>query len=261
VALPPIGETASARKPLTILVATIFNPFAEETIMAAPAKTEPAIQRVFQTKAETKALYNKISRFYDFLADHSEAPMRHAGLDKLKAQPGEKILEIGFGTGHCLIALAHAVGPAGKVYGIDLSEEMRKVAEENLHKAGQTERVELTVGDATHLPFDAGTLDAVFMSFTLELFDTPEIPLVLTECKRVLKPGGRIAVVAVSKEGAGGVVVELYEWSHRHFPNLIDCRPIFVRRSLEEAGFRIESAEKKSMWVPVEIVLGIKPAP
>ena len=72
------------------------------------------IQRVFQSRAETKAFYNKISRFYDFLADRSKAPMRHAGLDRLNAQPGEKILEIGFGTGHSLISLAHAVGPTAR---------------------------------------------------------------------------------------------------------------------------------------------------
>ena len=111
---------------------------------------------------------------------------------------------------------------------------MRKLAEENLHTAGLSERVELTVGDGLHLPQQSSTLDGVFMSFTLELFDTPEIPQVLAECKRVLKPGGRIAVVAVSKEGEHGIVIEVYEWSHRHFPNLVDCRPIFVRRSLEE---------------------------
>jgi len=53
-------------------------------------------------------------------------------------------------------------------------------------------------------------------------------------------------------------ISHVYEWSHRHFPNLVDCRPIFVRQSLEAAGFRIESADKKMMWVPVEVVLGIK---
>lgn len=227
--------------------------------MSADVKSE-SIQRVFNSKAETRAFYNKISRYYDMLAEHSEAPMRNEALAKLSARPGEKILEIGYGTGHCLIALAHAVGPAGRVYGVDLSEEMRKVAEENLHRAGMSERVELAVGDGVHLPYGDNMLDGVFMSFTLELFDTPEIPLVLAECKRVLKPGGRIAVAAVSKEGGTGLVVEIYEWSHRHFPNLIDCRPIFVRRSLEAAGFGIESAERKSMWVPVEIVLATKPA-
>jgi demethylmenaquinone methyltransferase/2-methoxy-6-polyprenyl-1,4-benzoquinol methylase len=224
------------------------------------ASAEQNVQRVFTSKAETKSFYNKIAKYYDFLADKSEAPMRHVGLDRLAAKPGEKILEIGFGTGHCVLALAYAVGPTGKVFGIDISDGMLQLAEENLQRAGLADRVELKVGDGLHLPYADGSLDGVFTSFTLELFDTPEIPKVLAECKRVLKPGGRLSVVAVSKEGEKGLVIDLYEWSHRHFPNLVDCRPIFVRRSMEEAGFRIESAEKKSMWVPVEIVLGIKSA-
>jgi demethylmenaquinone methyltransferase/2-methoxy-6-polyprenyl-1,4-benzoquinol methylase len=96
------------------------------------------------------------------------------------------------------------------------------------------------------------------MSFTLELFDTPEIPLVLAECKRALRPGGRIVVVGMSKEDAHGAVFEMYEWSHRHFPNFVDCRPIFVRRAIKAAGFSVRQARKMSMWVPVEIVSAVK---
>jgi len=219
---------------------------------------EPEIQRVFQSKAETKAFYDKISHVYDLLAEHSEGPIRRAGLEKLDARPGEKVLEIGFGTGHCLVSLAQSVGPTGKVYGLELSERMLDVARDNLHKAGLAERVELTCGDAVQLPSPSDALDAIFMSFTLELFDTPEIPEVLAECQRVLRPGGPIVVVGVSKVGEGGVILRVYEWTHRHFPNLVDCRPIFVRQSLESAGFRIESADRKMMWVPVEVVLGVK---
>jgi len=216
---------------------------------------EPEIQRVFQSKAETKAFYDKISHVYDLLAEHSEGPIRRAGLEKLSARPGEKVLEIGFGTGHSLVSLAQSVGPTGKVYGVDLSERMLDVAKDNLHKAGLADRVELTCGDAVQLAYPTDSLDAIFMSFTLELFDTPEIPKVLDECKRVLRRRGRIVVVAVSKEGEGGIILHVYEWSHRHFPNLVDCRPIFVRQSMESAGFLIESAERQMMWVPVEVVL------
>ena len=169
-----------------------------------PTTNKPEIQRVFQSKSETKAFYDKISHVYDLLAEHSEGPVRRAGLEKLDARPGEKVLEIGFGTGHSLVSLAQSVGSTGKVFGLDLSERMLDVARDNLHKAGLADRVELTCGDAAQLPYPPDSLDAIFMSFTLELFDTPDIPKVLAECQRVLWPGGRIMVVAVSKEGEGG---------------------------------------------------------
>ena len=223
--------------------------------------SQPEVLRVLQTKGETKAFYNKISKVYDLLADQSEEPIRRAGLEKLNARPGEKVLEIGCGTGHCQIALAQAVGDAGKVYGIDLSDEMLKIARENLEKEGLADRVELICEDAGKLPNAAETLDAIFMSFTLELFDTPEIPEVLAECKRVLRPGGRIVVAGVSKEGEGGVILQVFEWTHKHFPNLMDCRPIFVRKALEAAGFCIEDVENRTMWIPVEVALAFKTAP
>ena len=63
----------------------------------------------------------------------------------------------------------------------------------------------------------------------------------------------------VSKVGKDGLIIHAFEWSHRHFPNLMDCRPIYVRRALEAAGFVIEGSLTESMWVPVEIVGGGKP--
>src|ERR1022692_4594788 len=161
------------------------------------------------SRAETKALYDKISKVYDLL---SEGPVLEAGLRMLAPQPGETVLEIGFGTGHALVWLARAVGPSGKVHGIDLSDGMMAVAQSLLRHEGFADRVELRSGDATDLPYPADSMDTVFMSFTLELFDTPEIPAVLAQCRRVLKTGGRIVVVGMSKEGEHGLVYEAYEW-------------------------------------------------
>jgi ubiquinone/menaquinone biosynthesis C-methylase UbiE len=81
---------------------------------------------------------------------------------------------------------------------------------------------------------------------------------VLAECRRVLRPRGRIMVVGMSKEDRRDLMTKAFEWNHRHFPNFLDCRPIFVARALEEAGFRVVDRELKDMWVPVEVVLAAK---
>ncbi len=219
---------------------------------------QPGVLRVLQTKDETRAFYDKIAGVYDLLAERSEEPVRRAGLDMLSVRTGARILEVGFGTGHSLMQLARAVGPAGRVFGIDLSEEMLRITQERAHEEGLDDRVELVCGDAVHLPYPSGMLDGIFMSFTLELFDTPEIPQVLAECRRVLKDGGRLVVVGMSRVQPDGLMTTVFEWTHRHFPNYLDCRPILVRRALEDAGFRIADYEITRMWINVEIVCGIE---
>ncbi len=221
---------------------------------------DKSIRRVNRSKEEARASYNRLSRWYDAIAGSTEKKYRDRGLEKLSAQPGERILEIGFGTGHCLVSLAQAVGSAGGVIGLDISDGMLAIARERLRKAGLDDRVELRLGDAANLDFiEAGSLDGVFMSFTLELFDNPEIPRVLGECHRILKPGGRIAVVSMTKTDPPGLAVRMYEWFHERVPNYADCRPIFARRSIEQSGFAIQDVSVASMWgLPVEIVLGRK---
>ena len=213
------------------------------------------------SRAETKALYDKISKVYDLLSEHTEGPVREAGLRMLAPQPGETVLEIGFGTGHALVWLARVVGISGKVQGIDLSSGMLAVTESLLRREGVAEQVELRTGDAADLPYPAESMDAVFMSFTLELFDTPEIPVVLAQCRRVLRTGGRIVVVGMSKEGEHGMIYETYEWTHRHFPNFVDCRPILISQVIAAAGFEVTDKQNLQIWVPMEIVRAEKRVP
>ncbi|HEX2995717.1 MAG TPA: methyltransferase domain-containing protein [Anaerolineales bacterium] len=221
---------------------------------------DASIKRVDRSKEAARASYNRLSRWYDLVAGGTEKKYRDWGLQKLSAQPGEKILEIGFGTGHCLVALARAVGTTGRVIGMDISDGMLTIARERLQQEGLIERVSLHLGDAANLDFvKSGSLDGVFMSFTLELFDNPEIPRVLAECHRILKPGGRAVAVSMTKTNPPGLAVRVYEWFHEHMPNYADCRPIFARQALEQSGFAIRDVRVSSMWgLPVEIVLGVK---
>lgn len=224
------------------------------------AQEHEDILRVTRSREQARESYNRLSRWYDMMGGQSEKKYRSEGLRLLDVKPGEKVLEIGFGTGQVAVTLAHSVGEAGKVYGIDISDGMLGVATSRVSKAGLGDRVELRRGDANELPYEDGFFDALYMGFTLDLFDTPEIPVVLGESLRVLKPGGRMAVVSISAYGAETTMVKLYKWVHRALPNLVDCRPIYVRKAMMDAGFEIVDDEILTMWdLPVEVVLAAKP--
>ncbi len=214
------------------------------------------IDRVNRSKEEARAAYDRMSRWYGMIATWSEKRWTDEALRYLDVQEGEAALEIGFGTGFALECIARHTGPSGKVFGIDISPGMLQIAESRIEKAGLAARVELRMGDGASLPFAPDSFDAVFMSFTLELFDTPEIPKVLFECARVLKREGRICVVGMSKSGRGSVAMHIYEWAHRRFPTYVDCRPIFVQKALEDSGFQVIERKDAQMWgLAVEIVL------
>lgn len=216
--------------------------------------------RVPRSKAQARASYDKMSRSYDLFAGAFEKRLRNLALERLGIAMGEAVLEIGFGTGHCLEQIAEAVGETGRVCGVDLSAGMVEVSRRRLARAGLMDRVALHCGDAADLPYADEAFDAVFMSFTLELFDTPEIPIVLSEIKRVLKPDGRLGVVSLSREDGISPMLRIYEWLHQRLPQYIDCRPIYVEQALQEAGFRIAHSEKESLWgLPARIAVGVKP--
>lgn len=223
------------------------------------SRSECDISPVTRTKAQARASYDRMSPWYDLLSGSSERKHREAGLAVLQASAGETILEIGFGTGHSLLALARSVGLSGHIYGLDISAGMRQAAEGRLRVEGLSDRATLTCGDAVRLPYGDDFFNVVCMSFTLELFDTPEIPTVLQECRRVLKTGGRLGVVAMVKGDKPGLMERLYEWFHRRFPTYADCRPIYASKSMQEAGFNIQDISRSTMWgLPVEVVLARK---
>ena len=211
-----------------------------------------------RTKEEAKRLYDRISRVYDLFTWGFERKYANMALSHLSIKEGEAVLEIGFGTGHCLRRIAESIGQKGRAYGIDISTGMLEVTKRRLEKAGLMDRAELYRGDAAALPYGDNTFDAVFMSFTLELFDTPEIPKVLKEIQRVLRPNGRLGVASMSRDNGQSAMLRLYEWVHRKWPKYVDCRPIYLEVSLREVGFNICKKEKLKLFgLPGEIIVAI----
>jgi ubiquinone/menaquinone biosynthesis C-methylase UbiE len=212
------------------------------------------IARVRRSKRDARNWYDAFSRWYGAVADPFEAPARTSGLELLAPEPGERVLDVGCGTGIALVAIARDVGPTGTAVGIDLADGMCRASRRALAGAG-LERGVVIAGDGASLPFVDGAFDAVFASFVLELFDTPEIPAVLAEWRRTLAPDGRLCVVSLSR-GGFGPTTWFYERVHDLLPTAVDCRPIYATETLREAGFRVLETRYETAWrLPVEIVL------
>lgn len=216
--------------------------------------------RVTRTRDEARAAYDRMSGHYESFEGRFLRACRKAGVALLAPAPGETVLEIGHGPGEVTVALARAVGSEGRVLGLDLSPGMHRVAAERVRRAGLTGRVELVVGDAVSLPYPDASVDAVFLSFTLELFDTPEVPVVLAQIAGVLRPTGRLGVVAMALPERPGAMDRLYLWAHRRFPRVADCRPIPTTDWLVAAGFRPRRRERRAVWgLPVDLVVADPP--
>jgi len=213
---------------------------------------------VNRSKSDARSLYNRISPYYDTLAA-SEKKFIKTGLQMLDTKPGDRILEIGSGTGFALLEIARQLSGRGHAYGIDISPGMIGVAQEKIRQNKRGEIVSLIQDDAKNLPFKSQSMNGVFMSFTLELFHTQEIPRVLKECHRVIKRDGRMCVVSLSKGQTKSIISQVYEWLHNKYPKLLDCRPIPVGALLKAHGYQIQKKIDTAMWgLPVSINLVVK---
>ena len=142
-----------------------------------------------------------------------------------KLQPGETVLDLGSGGGIDVLLSAKRVGPTGKAYGLDMTDEMLALARENQSKAGIS-NVEFLKGEIENVPLPDNSVDVVISNCVINL--STDKGRVLREAFRVLKPGGRFAVSDVVVRGE--VPVEI----RRNVELWIGC----VAGALQESEYR-----------------------
>ncbi len=139
-------------------------------------------------ETEIKRIYATYSRIYDFIFKRWFFPRQQHAIQSLKIYPGQRILDVGVGTGFSLpLYPRHA-----QVLGVDLSSKMLREA----HKKVQQKRLEhvtLLEMDASHLAFPDSTFDIVIVAFVISV--VPDPIQVLAEIKRVSKPEGQIVII------------------------------------------------------------------
>lgn len=169
---------------------------------------------------------------YDAMAEW-EKPFHAEAVRAANAQPGQHVLVVACGTGRGMTELAQAVGPTGRVDALDLSQHMIDEARAKCEEKGVAERVHFKQGNAKELPYPDAAFDILYNGYMLDLIPLEGFEPILKEMKRVLKPGGKLVLLNMSKPDEKKT---FYESIYRF--TAIPCRPVLMAPYLERLGFK-----------------------
>lgn len=206
-------------------------------------------------KSRVPDVYRRIAPVYDIWAWLTERKARDRCLELAAIRDGEDVLEVAVGTGLTFENILES-NPSGRNEGVDLTAAMLERAEKRAARM-QLAGYKLQVADAYDLPFDDDSFDVLVNNYMFDLLPEPDFPAVLEEFRRVLHPGGRLAMVNMTHgmRWYNGVWSLLY----RLDPTLLGgCRSVALLPFVQAAGFRDTTREYISQFTfPSEVVYGI----
>lgn len=182
--------------------------------------------------ARIASIYDRTAAFYDGVVAEAQARPKQTAIELLDRRPGERFLEAGVGTGWAFERIVAATGLDGAV-GLDVAPGMLDVARQHVASA------RLVLGDARALPFRDACFDCLLVTYTLEVLPESEMLPLLRDCHRVLRQGGRIAVVNLT-DGEGPDAAMTDDWKRRFADDpeyFGGARPLRAASILQDAGF------------------------
>jgi demethylmenaquinone methyltransferase/2-methoxy-6-polyprenyl-1,4-benzoquinol methylase len=201
--------------------------------------------------ARARRFYDRIGARYDW-AEFYESEAKRLARQMLELEPGDKLLNIGIGTGKAHTEFTHAVEPGGMACGLDLSPVMARLAN---RRTGAP----VVEADARFLPFGSSGFTAIYAAYVLDLMPAADIPRVLDHLFRVLAPGGRVLLLSLTEgeDFASRSLVAAWKFIYSFAPLACGgCRPLVLSEWVTAAGFVIMARETVVQWgVPSEIIL------
>lgn len=204
-------------------------------------------------KTDVVSVYSQTAPVYDIWGMLTESHARNRALALANIRDGETVLEVAVGTGLTFRELLKA-NPQGQTVGIDLTPAMLEKAALKAQRVGH-DHYQLAVGDAYRLDFPDHCFDLLMNNYMFDLLPEADFGKVLAEFKRVLKPGGRIVLINMTK----GTRFYEHFWETLYHLNprwLGGCRGVLLTEALRTAGFRDLHREAMSqLGFPSEIIV------
>ena len=202
------------------------------------------------------SLYDGMAWYYDVWAHFTEKKAQDKAIELSKIEDGLTILDVGVGTGKLFNRILKR-NPNGINIGIDISKGMLTKAKSKLSKQ-PNQNYSLEIGSAFDIKMDNNTVDILFNNYMFDLIPFNQMGSIIDEFFRVLKPGGKLVLVNMTKAerlGAG-----LYERIYRINPLLMGgCRGVQQNNLLTEYRFKVIAREYvQQMLFPSEVILATK---
>jgi ubiquinone/menaquinone biosynthesis C-methylase UbiE len=210
----------------------------------AEALTPPSTRRL-------RRLYDLIGRRHDW-AERYEGRAKALALEGLRLAPGQRVLNVGAGTGIEQRAIVRALGRSGPAVAVDVSPVMLRLVR------GRTGSP-VVLADARRLPFADGAFDRLLCSYVLDLLPEPDLKGTVEEFARVIRAGGLLALVAMSEGTTPGsrLLVGAWKTLYRVSPMLCGgCRPVALAALVGRLDLQLERSESTvQLGVPSQILI------